>query len=190
MARKAGSQEGASVAKVVQLLMDAGAADTVYADLYLLHARQVLRTVLTKAQHDALKGVQREIGKIRRKKDSTKLDHGTPRGFIISRGRLVADGPVGELIARAQGLQQIAVEIEGAGVVDVLRGLPGVTGVEERGVRDGRASVTLTAAAEDDVRPAVFRLAAERGWTLYELHQEAGSLEELFRQLTTEGGRA
>jgi len=120
----------------------------------------------------------------------SEVQHTCTRLLIISRGRLVADGPVGELIARAQGLQQIAVEIEGAGVVDVLRGLPGVTGVEERGVRDGRASVTLTAAAEDDVRPAVFRLAAERGWTLYELHQEAGSLEELFRQLTTEGGRA
>ena len=112
------------------------------------------------------------------------------RLLIISRGRLVADGPVGELIARAQGLQQIAVEIEGGGVVEALRGLPGVTGVEDAGVRDGRTRVMLTAAAQDDVRPAVFRLAAERGWTLYELHQEAGSLEELFRQLTTEGGPA
>jgi len=36
----------------------------------------------------------------------------------------------------------------------------------------------------------VFRLAAERGWTLYELRQESGSLEELVRQLTTEGGQA
>ena len=31
----------------------------------------------------------------------------------------------------------------------------------------------------------VFRLAVDRGWTLYELHQQAGSLEALFRQLTT-----
>ena len=34
-------------------------------------------------------------------------------------------------------------------------------------------------------RPGLFRLAVERGWTLYELHQEGGSLEELFRELTT-----
>jgi len=120
----------------------------------------------------------------------SEVQHTCTRLLIISRGRLVADGPVGQLIARAQGLQQIAVEVEGTGVVEALRGLPGVTGMEDGGVRDGRARVTLTAAAQDDLRPAVFRLASERGWTLYELHQEAGSLEELFRQLTTEGGRA
>jgi ABC-2 type transport system ATP-binding protein len=35
-----------------------------------------------------------------------------------------------------------------------------------------------------DLRPDVFALARERGWTLYELHQEKRSLEDLFRQLT------
>jgi hypothetical protein len=45
----------------------------------------------------------------------------------------------------------------------------------------------LTASAEHDPRPEIFRLAASRGWTLYELHQEAGSLEDLFRQLTATG---
>jgi ABC-2 type transport system ATP-binding protein len=120
----------------------------------------------------------------------SEVQHTCTRLLIISQGRLVADGPVSQLIARAQGLQEIAVELAGDGVVEALRELPGVTGMEEGGVRDGRTRVTLMAAAQDDLRPAVFRLAAERGWTLYELHQEAGSLEELFRQLTTEGGRA
>jgi hypothetical protein len=32
----------------------------------------------------------------------------------------------------------------------------------------------------------VFELAKASGWTLFELHQEAGSLEDLFRQLTTD----
>ena len=35
-----------------------------------------------------------------------------------------------------------------------------------------------------DVRPGIFDLAKTHGWTLYELHQEAASLEEVFRQLT------
>jgi hypothetical protein len=39
-------------------------------------------------------------------------------------------------------------------------------------------------ATGEDVRPRIFELAKQEGWTLYELHQEAGSLEDLFRQLT------
>jgi hypothetical protein len=45
--------------------------------------------------------------------------------------------------------------------------------------------VTLTADGSRDLRPHVFELAKSKGWTLYELHQQAGSLEALFRQLTT-----
>ncbi len=55
---------------------------------------------------------------------------------------------------------------------------------------DGRLSVTLTAATPPDVRPAIFTLAKERGWTLYELHQETRSLEQVFRELTGSGASA
>jgi ABC-2 type transport system ATP-binding protein len=120
----------------------------------------------------------------------SEVQHTCSRLLIISRGRLVADGPVTQLVARASGLQQIAVEIAGSGVLEGLRGLPGVTAVEEGATRDARVRATLSAVGDDDLRPVVFRLAAERGWTLYELRQEGGSLEELFRQLTAEGGQA
>jgi hypothetical protein len=53
---------------------------------------------------------------------------------------------------------------------------------------DGRVAATLTADAQPDLRPEIFRLARDRQWTLYELHREAGSLEDLFRQLTTGEG--
>jgi ABC-2 type transport system ATP-binding protein len=119
-----------------------------------------------------------------------EVQHTCSRLLIIRRGKLVADGPVTQLVARARGLQQIAVEIAGSGVLEGLRALPGVSALEEDGMRDGRVRATITARGADDLRPAVFRLAAERGWTLYELRQEGGSVEELFRQLTTEGGQA
>jgi ABC-2 type transport system ATP-binding protein len=45
--------------------------------------------------------------------------------------------------------------------------------------------VAITADGTRDLRPQIFDLAKARGWTLYELHQEAGSLESLFRHLTT-----
>ena len=119
-----------------------------------------------------------------------EVQHTCSRLLIIRRGKLVADGPVSQLVARASGLRQIAVEIAGSGVVEGLRALPGVSALEEHGMRDGRVRATITADGADDLRPAVFRLAAERGWTLYELRQEGGSLEELFRQLTAGGGQA
>jgi hypothetical protein len=46
--------------------------------------------------------------------------------------------------------------------------------------------VTVTALASDDLRPRIFDLAKAEGWTLFELHQESGSLEDLFRELTIE----
>src|SRR5207253_5805901 len=53
-------------------------------------------------------------------------------------------------------------------------------------VTDGRVALTLTADRSTDLRPEIFGLAKARGWTLYELHQAAGSLEDLFHQLTSE----
>jgi hypothetical protein len=38
------------------------------------------------------------------------------------------------------------------------------------------------------LRPEIFGLAKARGWTLFELHQQTGSLEDLFRQLTSAPG--
>jgi len=118
-----------------------------------------------------------------------EVQHTCSRLLIISGGKLVADGPVSQLVARAQGLQQITVEASGTAVAEGLRALPGVTGVDDLGGQDGRTRAAVTASGDADLRPAIYRLAVERGWTLYELYQAGGSLEELFRQLTTEGGR-
>jgi hypothetical protein len=46
--------------------------------------------------------------------------------------------------------------------------------------------MSLTVTGADDLRPRIFEIAKAEGWTLFELHQEAGSLEDLFRQLTTD----
>jgi ABC-2 type transport system ATP-binding protein len=108
------------------------------------------------------------------------------RLLIINRGRIVADGPVEELVSRARGGTRVTVEAAGSGVADRLGALPGVREVEARGGDDGRARVEVLAAGGEDLRPRIFDLAKSAGWTLYELHQEAGSLEDLFRELTTD----
>jgi ABC-2 type transport system ATP-binding protein len=115
----------------------------------------------------------------------SEVQHTCSRLLIISRGKIVADGPAEGLVQRAAGAVEIAVEAAGDGVADALKQLPGVRGVVPGPVApDGRATVTLAADGTRDLRPEIFALAKTRGWTLYELHQERASLEDLFHQLT------
>ncbi|MGH7513967.1 MAG: ATP-binding cassette domain-containing protein [Gemmatimonadales bacterium] len=106
------------------------------------------------------------------------------RLLIINRGRIVADGPIDDLVARAKGASRVAVEAAGTGVAARLAALSGVEAVDVHEAPDGRTRVTVTAAASEDLRPRIFELAKAEQWTLFELHQEAGSLEDLFRELT------
>src|SRR6266699_3948313 len=116
-----------------------------------------------------------------------EVQHTCSRLLIISRGKIVADGPVERLIAQAAGAVEIAVEVAGTNVAEALGQLPGVRRVSPAGpATNGRVAVTLTADRSTDLRPEIFGLAKARGWTLYELHQAAGSLEDLFHQLTSQ----
>ncbi len=119
----------------------------------------------------------------------SEVQHTCSRLLVIHQGRLAADGPVEQLTARAEGAAQVTVEAVGEGLVDALKRQAGVLGVEGPHPRGGeRVAVILTTDGSRDVRPDVFALAKERGWTLYELHQESRSLEQLFRQLTGGAG--
>lgn len=112
------------------------------------------------------------------------------RLLIIHQGRIVADGAVDTLIQRAEGAVQITVEAAGERVREQLRGLPGVQRLEEvpgSARAAGGLRVRLTVAGEADLRPQIFGLAKRQDWVLYELHQEQGSLEDLFRELTAGG---
>jgi ABC-2 type transport system ATP-binding protein len=107
------------------------------------------------------------------------------RLLIINRGKIVADDPVDTLLSRATAGVRIAVEASGSGLDErQLGALTGVRAVETHEAIDGRARFTVIAAGDHDARPDIFALAKDRGWTLFELHQETGNLEELFRELT------
>src|SRR5437870_132035 len=111
------------------------------------------------------------------------------RLLIISRGKIVADGPVERLIAQAAGAIEVAVEAAGAGVTEALRQLPGVRRVTAApAAADGRVAVTLTTDGSRDVRPDIFALAPGRGWTRHELHRQARPRERVFLQLRPRGG--
>lgn len=101
------------------------------------------------------------------------------RVIIISRGRLVADAPVAELAARAAGETVVRAEFEGAVDIEALQQLPGVHSVTTEA-----GAYMLRSPAGRDLRPAISRLAAERGWLLLGLRQEQQTLEEVFGELT------
>jgi gliding motility-associated transport system ATP-binding protein len=116
----------------------------------------------------------------------SEVQHMCSRLLVISRGKIVADGPVDRLMQQAEGTVEIAVELAGEGAADAIGRLPGVRRVNPSPTSaDGRVILTVTADGATDLRPEIFGLAKSRGWTLYELHQEPGSLEDLFHQLTS-----
>jgi ABC-2 type transport system ATP-binding protein len=113
-----------------------------------------------------------------------EVQHTCSRLLVIHRGKIVADGSVDVLAAQAGGAVRLTVEAEGDGIAEAIGGLEGVLSIDETQQRDARVAVTFSADASKELRPAVFGLAKDKGWTLYELHQEARDLQDLFRELT------
>ncbi len=108
------------------------------------------------------------------------------RLVILSQGHLAAEGSVQELMSKRTGGARYVVEAEGNGVAESLGSLRGVISHSAELVT-GRVRVTLEAGDEAELRPEIFAMARDRGWTLWELHRERASLEQIFRSLTVEG---
>lgn len=106
------------------------------------------------------------------------------RVIIINKGRLILDSPIKELLQQNLGLKSIKVELTGKGILKALKNLPGAIKVEKTATTGGRQMFTLACAAEAELRPAIFKLAVENKWVLWELHQEETKLEDVFHNLT------
>ena len=115
------------------------------------------------------------------------------RVMIISDGRLVADDTPEGLAVKAQGGQDVYATIRASGpeVEKTLSSIPDLGKVAFVGSpREGLLRYRFTAPPGTDserLAEMVFRLAVDRGWALTELHHEAASLEDVFRELTTAG---
>lgn len=106
------------------------------------------------------------------------------RILLINKGKLVADGPVEE-VARGGGVRsKITVEAKGTHLQRKLSALDGVERVDKEQAEERRTRLVLTVSGDEDLRPAIFELAKESGWELWELHAESATLEDVFRDLT------
>ena len=116
----------------------------------------------------------------------SEVEETCDRLLIISRGRIAAAGTVAELQGEAHTERQIDVEIAGDGVESGLRGMAGVDTVDTLGPVDGRERFTVSFAGDGDLRPEIFKLAKQRDWVVWELHQKVTSLQDLFHSLTAD----
>lgn len=108
------------------------------------------------------------------------------RVVIIQGGRMLASGDTAKLMSQAGVASRIVMEIKAPqDVLELeLRSLPAISSHDLS--RQGEwISAVLYIQGSDDMRPALFQMAASRGWVLRDLHAEEARLEDLFVRLTT-----
>jgi ABC-2 type transport system ATP-binding protein len=121
------------------------------------------------------------------------------RAMIVSRGRIVADGPLDEIRAKSGRVRYVVAIQESAGdspyrgrgappkkgeVEDVLGKVDGVKKLSELPTDDRAHAYELVSEQDVDLRPELFKLMVDKGWVLLELHRDAQTLEDVFRSLT------
>ena len=106
------------------------------------------------------------------------------RVIVINRGEIMADDQLSNLMKGQQNETVVIVEFEGPVSVQDLKNLSGVKSVDVL----SNAQFKITAEPGVDLRPEIFRFAADRKLSLIGLKQEENSLENIFRELTSTQG--
>lgn len=102
------------------------------------------------------------------------------RVIVINKGELVADNSLNNLMKLQSKSISLVIEFEGSVNETELAQLTGV----EKIIKIEGSKFRIIPAGDADVRPEIFRFAADRKLSLLGLKQEEGSLETIFRQLT------
>ena len=121
------------------------------------------------------------------------------RAIIVSRGRIVADGPLDEIRAKSGRVRYVVTIQETVGkaayrgrgtppkkgeVEDALGKVDGVKKLSELPTDERAHTYEVVSEQDVDLRPDLFKLIADKGWVLLEMHRDAQSLEDVFRNLT------
>jgi len=141
----------------------------------------------------------KEIGKDRTILLSThnlaEVEEACARAIIVSKGRVVADGPLDEIRGQT-GRVRYVVSIDeqraeasnkppaAAQAQEALERLGGVKSVRELPTDEKAHKFELSGSNDSDIRAEIFRLMVAKGWTLLELRRDAQSLDAVFRDLT------
>ncbi|AYB29355.1 gliding motility-associated ABC transporter ATP-binding subunit GldA [Chryseolinea soli] len=104
------------------------------------------------------------------------------RVVVINKGELVADDTLTNLLRRDGKGTMLLAEFEGNVTAEQLSALKGVRQVT---VVEG-FKFRIATDGETDLRPEIFRFAADNNLSLIGLKQEESSLENIFRELTAQ----
>lgn len=103
------------------------------------------------------------------------------RVIIINKGNMVADGKSEEIKKWAKGHgQKVRFSVKEKIDAVTLRSFPFIELVSTVLPNE----FVLTSSVENDIRPELFHAAVSKNWTIITLAEEAGNLEEIFRELT------
>jgi len=134
----------------------------------------------------------------------SEVEAACARAIIVSRGRIVADGPLDEIRAKSGKVRYVVSVQESAGketyrgtgspprkadVESALAKIKGVARVTELPTDDRAHSFELSSEQEIDLRPELFRLIVDKGWVILELQRDTQTLEDVFRNLTVGDAR-
>jgi ABC-2 type transport system ATP-binding protein len=148
---------------------------------------------------DYLKQIGRERTVLLSTHNLAEVEASCARAIIISRGRIVADGPLDEIRAKSGRVRYVVSVQESAApgqyrgrgappkkgdVEESLNNVAGVKRLAELPTDERAHAFELVSEQDIDLRPEVFKLVVERGWVLLELHRDAQTLEDVFRSLT------
>jgi ABC-2 type transport system ATP-binding protein len=103
------------------------------------------------------------------------------RVIIINKGKIVADGPALDVKKWAKGFGQKVVfsTLEKISLSD----LSSLSFIEKADLISSNEYL-ITSSCEEDIRPELFKAAVRNNWTIITLAEYAGSLENIFRELT------
>lgn len=104
------------------------------------------------------------------------------RVVVINRGNIVADDTVEHLLQTQQSNVVVVAEFEKDVTAEQLQQLPEVISVQSLDT----FKFKVVAAQGVDIRPALFRFAADNNLSLIGLKQEESSLENIFHSLTAQ----
>ena len=103
------------------------------------------------------------------------------RVIIINKGEIVADKPAERLDKSSKGkIKTILVETDKHIETDLWKTIPEITNI--RNVKNQQ--YLLETGDEKDIRPLIFNLAVDQGFTILSMSIREKSLEELFHELT------
>ncbi len=108
------------------------------------------------------------------------------RLIIINEGKLEASDTPDNLVARMQGHESVALEIDGpADEIEArLLSVPGVGGVQRTNGHGGRTTWEIDTGKDSNIRGELARAVVESGWGLFEIRAVGLSLEQVFLKLT------